>query len=168
MDEPPLGPTDNTTVPRYAGIATFAQLPRRDDLDDPEAFAIAVVGAPFDGGTSYRPGARFGPSAIRQASRLLRPYNPAQDASPFALGQVVDAGDVAANPFSIPEALEQIEAALGGLLGDGRRVVTLGGDHTIALPALRAVHAVHGPATAVLLVSVGTMLVGATVSRRRA
>ncbi|MCB0971094.1 MAG: agmatinase [Acidimicrobiales bacterium] len=149
VDESPRGPTDNTTIPRYAGIATFAQLPRREDLDDPEAFAIAVVGAPFDGGTSYRPGARFGPSAIRQASRLLRPYNPAQDASPFALAQVVDAGDIAANPFAIPEALDQIEAALGELLAGGRRVVTLGGDHTIALPALRAVHAAHGPVSLV-------------------
>ena len=100
---------------------------------------------PFDSGVSYRPGARFGGNAIREASRLLRPYNPAQDASPFALAQVADAGDIAANPFNINEAVETIEAAADDLLGTGARMMTLGGDHTIALPLLRSVAKKHGP-----------------------
>ena len=100
---------------------------------------------PFDSGVSYRPGARFGGNAIREASRLLRPYNPAQDASPFALAQVADAGDIAANPFNINEAVETIEAAADDLLGTGARLMTLGGDHTIALPLLRSVAKKHGP-----------------------
>ena len=69
-----------------------------------------MVGVPFDGGTSYRPGARFGPAAVRQGSRLLRPYNPALEALPFELAQVVDAGDIACTPFSAEEAVAQIEA----------------------------------------------------------
>ena len=138
----PRGPVDSSRVPRYAGPATFARLPR---LDEVPAADIAVVGVPFDTGVSYRPGARFGGNAIREASRLLRPYNPAQDASPFALAQVVDAGDIAVNPFDIREAVETVEAAAGDLLSGGSRLVTLGGDHTIALPLLRAVAREHGP-----------------------
>ena len=138
----PSGPTDASKVPRYAGFATFARLPRLDEVAHAD---VAVLGVPFDSGVSYRPGARFGPAAIRQASRLLRPYNPALDVSPFHAVQVVDAGDVAANPFDIPEALEQIDAAATALIGAGATVVALGGDHTIAVPLLRAVHRVHGP-----------------------
>ena len=96
-------------------------------------------------GWRSRPGARFGPSYIRQGSRLLRPYNPALDVAPFAGVQVVDAGDVAANPFDIPAALEEIEAGVRDLTTDGRSVVLLGGDHTVALPALRALHSQYGP-----------------------
>src|SRR3954447_23013694 len=138
----PRGPVDSSRVPRYAGPATFARLPR---LDEVGAADVAVVGVPFDTGVSYRPGARFGGNAIREASRLLRPYNPAQDASPFALAQVADAGDIAANPFDINEAVETIEGAADELLGTGARLMTLGGDHTIALPLLRAVARKHGP-----------------------
>ena len=100
---------------------------------------------PFDGGTSYRPGARFGPAAVRQGSRLLRPYNPALEALPFALAQVVDAGDIACTPFSTEEAVTQIEAAAEALLEVGGRLVAIGGDHTVALPLLRATARQHGP-----------------------
>lgn len=140
-----LGQVDGLSVPRYAGLSTFARLPRLSDVPD---FQVAVVGVPFDSGVTYRPGERFGPAHIRQSSRLLRPYNPAQDHDPFEQAQVVDAGDIACNPFHIHEALDQISGAIASLLGDadrGRSVVCLGGDHTIALPALRAVSAVHGP-----------------------
>ncbi len=138
-----VGPVDGRHSPRYAGFPTFARLPRREDVPD---FDIAVFGVPFDAGVTYRPGARFGPSAIREASRLLRPYNPAQEVSPFEMSQVVDAGDIVANPFDIPEALEAITAATTELIGPaGRPFVALGGDHTISLPLLRAVHAAHGP-----------------------
>ncbi|HET6909132.1 MAG TPA: agmatinase [Mycobacteriales bacterium] len=138
-----MGPTDSSVVPRFAGPATFARLPRIDqtsaDVD------VAVVGTPFDGGTSFRPGARFGPAHIRESSRLLRPYNQSQRVLPFADQQVVDAGDIAANPFDIGTALKQIELGARDVLQRAKRVVVLGGDHTIALPMLRAVHAVHGP-----------------------
>ncbi|WP_166805686.1 agmatinase [Cryobacterium ruanii] len=142
MRAAPVGQVDGQASPRYAGLTTFARLPRREDVAD---WDVAVVGVPFDSGVTFRPGARFGPTAIREASRLLRPYNPALDVLPFELTQVVDAGDIACNPFDIPVALEEIQAGLANLMTDGRPVVTLGGDHTLALPALRAVHAQHGP-----------------------
>lgn len=137
-----IGQVDATVVPRFAGAPTFARLPRIDEVKKAD---IAVVGIPFDAGTSYRPGARFGPAHIRESSRLLRPYNPAQDASPFALAQVVDAGDIAVNPFNIDEALSQIEAGATELSAQGLKLISLGGDHTIALPLLRSLHKIHGP-----------------------
>ena len=140
--EEPVGPADATAVPRFAGLATFARLPTTDQVD---RWDIALVGVPFDGGTSYRPGARFGPAAVRQGSRLLRPYNPALESLPFALAQVVDAGDIACTPFSAEEAVEQIEAGADALLAGGGRLVAIGGDHTIALPLLRATARRHGP-----------------------
>ncbi len=141
-DNGKVGQVDGMRSPRYAGFPTFARLPRREDVPD---FDVAVVGVPFDAGVTYRPGARFGPSAIRAASRLLRPYNPAQDVDPFETVQVVDAGDVVANPFDIAEALDAIRSAATDLIGAGRPFVALGGDHTIALPLLRALHQQHGP-----------------------
>ena len=133
---------DALQVPRFAGFSTFARLPR---LVDVRRHDIAVVGVPFDSGVTYRPGARFGPGAIREGSRLLRAYNPALGVSPFRDLQVVDAGDLAVNPFDIEQALNQTFEGLASLSTDGRPVVTLGGDHTIALPALRAMHAQYGP-----------------------
>ena len=141
-----VGPVDATAVPRYAGPATFARLPRLDEVRQAD---VAVVGIPFDSGVSYRPGARFGPGHIRESSRLLRPYNPAADTSPFAALQVADAGDIAANPFSIDEAITAIERDARGLLERSPRLLTLGGDHTIALPLLRAVAARQGPVAVV-------------------
>lgn len=137
-----IGQADGLLVPRYAGLSTFGQLPR---LSDVPSYDIAVVGVPFDTGVSYRPGARFGPSYIRQASRLLRPYNPSLDVAPFRAKQVVDGGDLDANPFNIEEAIQQIETGAFALIADGQRLVTLGGDHTIALPLLRAMNQIHGP-----------------------
>src|SRR3954471_18060472 len=133
MTEGPRGPVDATLVPRYAGPATFARLPRLDEVGRAD---VAVVGVPFDSGVSYRPGARFGPAHIRQSSRLLRPYNPAQDVSPFAEMQVADAGDIAANPFDIQDAIRAIQAGAESLSTQAERLLVLGGDHTIALPLL--------------------------------
>jgi agmatinase len=138
----PIGPADASVEPRFAGLATFARLPTAERVT---RWDVGIVGIPFDGGTSYRPGARFGPAAVRQASRLLRPYNPAADALPFALAQVVDAGDIACTPFSTEEAVTQIEAGADTLLAQGTHLVAVGGDHTIALPLLRATSARHGP-----------------------
>lgn len=137
-----VGPPDASINPRYAGVATFARLPR---LDQVVAADIAIVGVPFDSGVSYRPGARFGPAHIRESSRLLRPYNPAQNVLPFEAQQVADAGDVVANPFNILEAVGQIQTAAGELSAAGARLVTLGGDHTIALPLIRVAAKKHGP-----------------------
>ena len=100
---------------------------------------------PFDSGVSYRPGARFGPAAIREASRLLRPYHPGLDVEPFATQQVADAGDIAGNPFDILEAVAAIEEGAERAARAGARLVTIGGDHTIALPLLRSVVRRHGP-----------------------
>jgi len=141
-----VGPVDATLVPRYAGEATFARLPRIDEVSQTD---VAIVGVPFDSGVSYRPGARFGPSHIRESSRLLRPYNPALQVPVFGTQQVADAGDIAVNPFSIDEAITAIERGARTLLERTRFVLTLGGDHTVALPMLRAVSAIHGPVAVV-------------------
>jgi len=138
----PRGPVDASVVPRFAGIATFARLPRLDEVEHAD---IAVVGVPFDTGVSFRPGARFGPAHVREASRLLRPYNPAQDVFPFGAQQVADAGDLVANPFDIAAAVAEIEAGARLLSEHADRLVVIGGDHTIALPLLRVAHAKHGP-----------------------
>jgi len=136
-----IGPVDATVVPRYAGAATFARLPRIDEVARAD---VAVLGVPFDTGVTYRPGARFGPAHIRESSRLLRPYNPALQVLPFGSQQVADAGDLGVSPFSIDEAIATIERGVRDLLDRAGCVLTLGGDHTIALPVLRAVAAVHG------------------------
>src|SRR5450631_484319 len=137
-----VGPVDASQVPRFAGAATFARLPRIDEVTRAD---VAVVGVPFDSGVSYRPGARFGPSHIRAASRLLRPYNPALQVEPFGAQQVVDAGDIACNPFDIAAAISEIEQQATTLTSGGMRLLTLGGDHTIALPLLRTMAGHHGP-----------------------
>ena len=141
-----IGQVDATQMPRYGGIATFAHLPQINEVTDVD---VAIVGVPFDSGVSYRPGARFGPNHVRESSRLLRPYNPAANVSPFATQQVVDAGDIAANPFDIEEAISSIHKSYDQLLERAKRVVTIGGDHTITLPILRSLKAKHGPISVV-------------------
>jgi agmatinase len=143
-----IGLPDGRQVPRYAGPDTFARLPRLEDLGGRTA-AVAVAGIPFDSGVSYRPGARFGPHAVRHASKMLRPYHPVLDAHPFDAQQVADAGDIAANPFDIPEAIASIERHAGALLSAADRLLVIGGDHTVALPLLRATAAKHGPVSLV-------------------
>lgn len=136
-----VGPVDATRVPRFAGLGTFARLPELDRLDRCD---IAIVGLPFDSGTSYRPGARFGPIAIRQASRLLRPFNPAIGVSLFAARQMADAGDLAITPFDINRAVSEIETGVDSLWSRATTVLALGGDHTVALPMLRSLHGRFG------------------------
>lgn len=141
-------PSDRVWHPRYAGLPTFASLPTQPDVVGirvpEEGYDVAIVGVPFDAGTSYRPGARFGPTAVRDASRLLRPYNPAQAVEPFGLATVVDAGDVPCTPFDIVEAIRTIEQFCTGLVATGASLMVIGGDHTVALPVLRAVARQHG------------------------
>jgi len=142
-DSTPIQPISGTVIPRFAGPSTFARLP---ELRDVSHCDVAIVGIPFDAGTSYRPGARFGPQAIRQASRHLRTqYHPAYDTEPFAEQQVADAGDIACNPYNIEKAVVEIQKGATELLGKVDRIISLGGDHTIALPLLRAVNHYHGP-----------------------
>jgi len=114
------GPVDTTRTPRFAGPPTYALLPRRDQVSHCD---VAVLGVPFDSGTSYRPGARFGPAAVRQGSRLLRPYHPGLAVAPFGVQQVADAGDIACNPFNIAEAVAQVEAGATALLIPGQTSV---------------------------------------------
>jgi agmatinase len=146
MNEPPRGQTSARVVPRFAGPGTFARLPRRDEVGRCD---VAIVGVPFDSGVTYRPGARFGPAAVRQASRLLRPYHPALDVEPFGVQQVADAGDVACTPFDIGRALGEIQAGAAALLLNASHLVAIGGDHTIALAMLRAVRDRFGPVAVV-------------------
>ena len=142
-DRKPVQPISGTVLPRFAGPSTFARLP---ELRDVPHCDVAIVGIPFDSGTSYRPGARFGPQAIRQASRHLRTqYHPAYDTEPFAEQQVADAGDISCNPYNIEKAVKEIQTSATELLGKAGSIISLGGDHTIALPLLRAVNNYHGP-----------------------
>jgi agmatinase len=138
----PVGPTDATVVPRFGGPATFARLPAIDAFEHVD---VAIVGVPFDGGVSYRPGARFGPAHVRASSRLLRPFHQELEVAPFATQQVADAGDLAINPFDLPTAITQIEDGLRTLRARATRIVVIGGDHTLALPELRTLAEVHGP-----------------------
>jgi agmatinase len=146
--DPPLGQVDALAVPRFAGLRTFARLPTADQVKRAD---IAILGAPFDSGTTFRTGARFGPAAIREASLLLRPYNDALDVSPFASAQVVDAGDAPANPIDVESGHGAIEQAARDITRDGGLVVGLGGDHSVTLPLLRAAAAEHGPVSLIQL-----------------
>lgn len=146
--EEPVGQLDARVVPRFGALRTFARLPREEDVQRAD---VAVLGAPFDGGATFRSGARFGPAAIREASILLRPYNEPLKASPFATAQVVDAGDAEPNPIDIAEAHRAIEARAGELHARGASVLGLGGDHSVALPLVRAAAAAHGPLALVQL-----------------
>ncbi len=139
----PVGPVEATEVPRYAGLGTFARLPQITQVPD---YDVAIVGVPFDGGTSFRPGARFAPSAVREASRLLRPgYHVELETAPVEVAQFVDAGDIACTPYDNHKAVAQIQEQAAKLVAKGKTVIAIGGDHTIALPMIRATAAVHGP-----------------------
>ncbi len=140
----PIGAVDGTKVPRYAGLGTFARVPDIGAVGD---YDVAVLGVPFDGGTSYRPGARFGPMGIRQAARHLRPsFHVELDTAPLTQLQVVDAGDVPCTPYNIEEAMGQVQAYAADVAGErDRKLVALGGDHTAALPMLRHAAGRYGP-----------------------
>ena len=135
-------PLGGNEMPRYGGIATFMRLPGRSE---PKDLDIAVVGVPFDIGTSNRPGARFGPRGIRDESVLLRPYNMGTRAAPFDSLRIDDIGDVASSPFDRLAAIAAIEERFDRLLTQDLITATMGGDHTIVLPILRAMAKKHGP-----------------------
>jgi guanidinobutyrase len=135
----PLGGND---MPRFGGIATMMRLPHQPTA---EGLDVCFVGVPFDIGTSNRSGARFGPRQIRAESCLLRPYNMATRAAPFDSLQVADMGDIAINTFNLQKSIDIIEAGYDAILDQGCKPITLGGDHTISLPILRALKKKYGP-----------------------
>ena len=123
-----IGPVNSALVPRYGGAPTYALLPRLDEVAATGGTAdIKVIGVPFDAGVSYRPGARFGSGHVRQSSRLLRPYNPATDTSPFAQAQVVDAGDMAVNVYVAQKYGIEMGEKLIVVDKDGRNEFTVTG-----------------------------------------
>ncbi|CAB3763081.1 agmatinase [Paraburkholderia solisilvae] len=134
-------PLSGNAMPRCGGIATMMRLP---NAGSPAGLDACFVGVPFDLGTSNRTGARFGPRQIRTESVLLRPYNMATRAAPFDSLRVADIGDVAINPYNLHDSIARIETAYDEILAHRVKPVTLGGDHTIALPILRAMHRRHG------------------------
>jgi agmatinase len=135
-------PANSFETPRFSGVRTFMRLPNNRDIENTDA---AIVGAPFDTGASFRAGARFGPEGIRSASHLLRPYNPSQDVEIFEHLSAIDYGDVTVVPGFIEESYEEIEKGLAEIHRAGVVPIVLGGDHSIALPELRAAAETHGP-----------------------
>ena len=135
-------PLGGNQMPRFGGPATMMRLP---SLPSAEGLDACFVGVPFDIGTSNRSGARFGPRQIRAESCLIRPYNMATRAAPFDSLSVADIGDVAINTFNLAKSITIIEKAYDEILGHGCKPMTLGGDHTIALPILRALKRKFGP-----------------------
>ncbi len=135
-------PLGGNEMPRFGGIATMMRLPH---APSPDGLDVGFVGVPLDIGTSNRGGARFGPRQIRAESCLIRPYNMATRAAPFDSLQVADLGDIAINTFNLEKSVEIIEAGYDEILAADCKPLTLGGDHTISLPILRALQRKHGP-----------------------
>jgi agmatinase len=133
---------DPQVLPRFAGISTYARLPVSTNLEDVKS---VFIGVPFDDATSFRPGARFGPSGVRQGSRLLRPYNPFVDVYPFDSLNACDFGDVPVVPGYTEDTIAAVQKATYDIASKKKTIPFLaGGDHVIALPNLRAMNAIHG------------------------
>ena len=135
-------PLSGNDMPRFAGHASMFRLPIAESAADLD---VAIVGVPLDIGTSNRTGTRYGPRQIRSESVLVRPYGMATGAAPFDSFQVADTGDVALNPYNLEKSIAIIEAHYDALLEHDVVPVSLGGDHTVALPILRALARKHGP-----------------------
>src|SRR3982075_3358722 len=145
---PPPAAVDALGFPRFSGISTFMRLPhipRAQELD------IALIGIPFDNGATYRPGTRFGPRNIRVQSAMIRPWNPVLKVNPFEKWRIRDFGDLSINPLSMEDTYRRITQQLGEVLRTGARPVCVGGDHSILLPILRAIHKHFGPVAFVQL-----------------
>jgi agmatinase len=142
LPEPHPMPVDALQNPRFAGIATLFRLPH---IADPNQLDVALIGVPYDGGTSYRTGPRMGPRHVREQSAIIRPYNPVLKVSPFSRLRVADYGDLSTNPISIENTYDRITSGLKTVLDAGTIPICVGGDHSILLPILRAMHAAHGP-----------------------
>jgi len=138
----PLQPIDAFESPRFGQPPTFMRLPYCRDL---AAMDTALVGVPFDGGTSYRPGTRFGPREIRSQSSMIRPFNHVLKTNPFTTRRVADYGDIDVAPISIERTYEKIETTIAKMLEHRVLPIAVGGDHSITLPILRAIAKRHGP-----------------------
>lgn len=135
-------PFDALVYPRFTGVPTFMRLPH---IADPAELDIAMIGIPYDGGATYRPGTRFGPRNVRVQSALIRPWNPVLNLDPFSEHRIGDLGDFSVNPLSIDDTYARIEQQMDAVLAAGAKPVSVGGDHSILLPILRAVAKRHGP-----------------------
>src|SRR5579864_5835527 len=127
----PNQPRASFKSPRFAQPATFMRLPH---VEEPRGLDVAIVGVPFDGGTSYRPGSRLAPREIRAQSSLIRPYNYFQKVAPFDRLNVADIGDIDAPPISIDKCFDVDESRVGAIADAGARPIVVGGDHSITLP----------------------------------
>lgn len=144
MDKKLHQPLGGNEMPRFGGIATMMRLPHIQSVEEKRQLDAAFIGVPLDIGTSLRSGTRFGPREIRAQSVMIRPYNMATGAAPFDSINVADIGDVAINTFNLLDAVRIIEEAYDEIVELGITPLTLGGDHTITLPILRALHKKYG------------------------
>lgn len=135
-------PLGGNEMPRFGGPATFMRLPAAENA---AGLDVAFCGIPMDIGTSNRPGTRLGPRQIRDESRMLRPFNMATGAAPFDHLQCADIGDVPINTFDLKKSVGIIEAHYDQILAMGALPLTMGGDHTLTWPVLRAIRKKHGP-----------------------
>ena len=135
-------PRDPFVSPRFGQVATFMLLPM---APSPVGLDVAVLGIPFDGGVSYRPGARFGPRAVRDQSSLIRPWNPVLKVHPFEQLRVADCGDVDVVPVSIEATHAAVFRRIAEVVDAGATPLCVGGDHSVTLPILRALAKRHGP-----------------------
>jgi agmatinase len=149
---PPYRPLDAQVIPRFAGVRTFMRAPHVTDLTGVDA---AAFGIPFDTGTSFRSGQRFGPEGIRSASSLIRPYHPVLGVNVVEALSIVDYGDLPVSPGDTERTYAQIEAAMLPLIDAGVFPLALGGDHSITLAELRVLARRHGPLCLVQLDSHG-------------
>jgi guanidinopropionase len=131
-----LAPLDSALVPRFAEPATFMRLPYAKDL---AGLDIALVGIPFDLGSTNRNGARLGPAQIREMSRLIRKVNASSSIAPFDLCNVADVGDAPVNPLSLDDSINRITTFFQTLHRADVVPVSAGGDHTVTLPILRGI-----------------------------
>jgi agmatinase len=137
-----MRPRDPFTSPRFGQIATFMLLPA---AESPQGLDVALLGIPYDGGVSYRPGARFGPRAVREQSSLIRSWHPVLKVHPFERLRVADCGDIDVNPSSIEATYAAITTRIDTVVAAGAAPVCVGGDHSITLGILRSLAKRHGP-----------------------
>jgi len=135
-------PISPRVQPRFAGVPTFLRLPQHDEPADVDAL---ICGAPFDGGTTFRPGARFGPRAVRVASALTRGFHPDAGFDLFDRLRCADGGDVACVPMSMERTQGSLAARAKQIAAAGAVAAFVGGDHSISLGVLRGLAEVHGP-----------------------
>ncbi|MGH7419032.1 MAG: agmatinase, partial [Candidatus Rokuibacteriota bacterium] len=137
----PREPRDPFVSPRFGQIATFMRLPAAPSV---AGLDVALLGIPYDGGVSYRAGARFGPRAVREQSSLIRPWTPVLKVHPFQRLRIADCGDIDVVPISIERTYEKIERAVDAVVQARAMPLTVGGDHSVTLPILRSLARRHG------------------------